>query len=108
MHEIGIAQDILAKAVDAASKKGLIKISNISLKIGESYLVSDDEIKEAFRTVSKGSLAERAELNVKIIPLKAKCSNCGKDFTAAALSCPGCGGRQIEITQGQEMLVEVS
>ena len=105
-HEIGIAEDLLKRILEEAQKKRIEKVCKAKVKIGEFYLAHPDQLKYSFEMVSKGTLAEGAKLKVKTTPLKARCSSCLKDFDSPALSCPSCGSKSIEITSGQELLVE--
>lgn len=105
-HEIGIAQDLLNVILVEASKQGIKSVSKAKIKIGEFYLPHPEQLEYSFRIASKGTLAEGAKLEIEITPLRARCSSCLKDFDSPALSCPSCGSKSIEITSGQELLVE--
>ena len=106
-HEIGISQDILKKALELAGQKGLARITKLKVVIGEFYLPNEGQILHSFGHVSKGTLAEGAKLELKVSPIRGKCSSCGAELKDAALKCGNCGKSEIEIVSGKELLVEI-
>ena len=105
-HEIGIAQDILRLVLQKAKDEGISKVSRIKIRIGEFYLSHPDQISFSFDLVSKGTIAENARIEVVTSKISAMCSSCKKNFNSPGLSCPFCGGKNIAIKSGQELLVE--
>jgi len=108
MHGIGISEDILKIIKKRAREEKLDRIRKVKVKIGEMYMVSKEEILQTFEMVSKGSVADGAQIEVDIIPLTVKCGECenvlkGKEFS---LSCPGCGGTDLGILSGEDLIVE--
>ena len=108
MHEIGIAEDILKIIKKRAKEEGLVQVKRAQVKIGEMYMVGKEELASTFDMVSKGTIAEGARIEVDIIPLAIKCSECegivkGKEFS---LSCPTCGSMNLGVLSGEELIVE--
>lgn len=106
-HEIGLAHDILRKAMAAAQAKGLKKIKRIKASVGEFLLPNTDNIKHSFFMITKGTPAEGAKLEVVVAKLKAKCASCGGEFDIKGLKCLSCNGTGMNITDGKELLVEL-
>lgn len=108
MHEIGLAQDILKKAIPLAQEKELIKINHIKVLAGETLLIHPEEFDQAFDHVAKGTLAEGAKIELHIAPLVARCMRCGKEFTGKEmkLACPSCGSKSIDIVSGKELEIK--
>jgi hydrogenase nickel incorporation protein HypA/HybF len=86
----------------------LERVSRIVLEIGQFSGVVIDSLSFAFGVVSKGTLAEGAELEFLTPPLLLYCSQCENEYLAdfEDLRCPACLGEQFEIIQGREMLVK--
>jgi len=106
-HEGGIAQDILKKILAEAKKSGMKKVERAKVTIGESLLAHPENVQFSFNMISHGTVAEGAKLDITTTRLKAKCASCKKEYgPASSLSCPHCGAAEIEITSGQELLVE--
>jgi len=105
MHEMGIAQGILDIAMDYA-KEGKIKV--ISLLIGQMTGVEPESLRFCFSSLSAGTIAEGAELKVKIVPLVGRCRDCQREFGIDEYKfvCSVCGSVAVEIISGRELKVE--
>ncbi|MFA5876555.1 MAG: hydrogenase maturation nickel metallochaperone HypA, partial [Candidatus Margulisiibacteriota bacterium] len=99
MHEIGLAEDILKKALPLAQKMGLKKISALKVLAGETLLIHPDEFEQAFSMVAANTLAKGAKIELTISPLKAACAKCGSEFSGKTFSptCQKCGSTNINI-----------
>ena len=108
MHELGLAQDVLEKVKAEAKAKGLSKVTYAKVKIGETLITDPPEFKEIFSTISAGSVANGMQLELEILPLKAVCSDCEKEFKSKALrlDCPHCGSTHIQVSSGKQLLIE--
>jgi hydrogenase nickel incorporation protein HypA/HybF len=106
-HEGGIAQDILKKILSEAKRRGLSKVKLAKVIVGEANLAQPDNIKFSFESISQGTIAQGAKLDIRLTKLKARCSSCKSEYDlSASLSCPHCKGKEIDIFSGQELLVE--
>ena len=108
MHELGITENIISIAVSHGEKEGATKILSISLKIGELTQLVDDSIRFYFEQLSEGTIAEGAELEFEIMPIRVRCSKCGSEKEASDynFNCPSCGQICVEFIGGREMEVE--
>ena len=108
MHETGLAQDILKKALALAEQKGIIEINHLKVIVGETLLVHPEEFDAAFERVSKGTIAYGAKIELHLSPLKARCTKCGREFTGkeGRVSCPTCGSRSLNIISGNELKID--
>ena len=52
--------------------------------------------------------ADGAELEIRVVSTKATCRSCGHSFELEDYLwlCTECGDRQLEITEGRELMVE--
>ena len=108
MHGIGISEDILKIVKKRAKEEGLTKVSKLKIKIGEMYMVGEEEILKTFDMVSKGTIAEGASLKVDVVPIAIKCSECDKIIKGNqfSLSCPNCNSMNLDVLSGEELIVE--
>ncbi len=60
MHEMGIAQNILEIAVEAANKEGATKITRIDLVAGELRGIVPMQLTFCFGIVAKDTIASRS------------------------------------------------
>jgi len=107
MHEMAIAEGILNIAFDYAKMNNSNKINRVNLKIGEMSGVEIEALNVSFNVLTKGTIAEGAELNIERIPIIAKCGQCSKEFHLENYNffCPECRGILI-LQSGRELQVE--
>ncbi len=88
MHELHLAEDILEKAKAKAEEQGLTRFSKAKVKLGESRFTDLLELKDMLARVAAG-----IEFEIEVVPLKASCAKCGKEFSSKVprLDCPHCG-----------------
>ena len=110
MHEVGIMQQALEAAEDAARAQGAERITKLRLRIGALAGVVPDALAFAFEVVAKGTLAESAEFGWDEVPVLCRCgAGCG-DFAPQGpiYACPVCQTVSWDVLQGRELeLAEV-
>jgi len=116
MHEYVAAQQILNMVVEEAGRQGALRVSEISVKLGELTGISSFNLREAFKVESKDTIAEGARLDVKKVAGKIACEKCGytggvKTMTpeehheSSIVTCPKCGG-PVAVTEGAGWIIE--
>jgi hydrogenase nickel incorporation protein HypA/HybF len=57
---------------------------------------------------AEGSMAVGAKLSIDTVPVRARCKDCGTEFEVPRyrFECPGCGGCDVAVIQGQELYIE--
>jgi hydrogenase nickel incorporation protein HypA/HybF len=74
MHELGIAQEIVAIVADRA---GPARMSRVVLEIGRHAIVLPDSIRFCIDLCGEGTVVEGARLEIHEIPGRAECRQCG-------------------------------
>jgi hydrogenase nickel incorporation protein HypA/HybF len=108
LHEMGIAQNILEIAVEAARKEGATKITRIDIMAGELRGLIPMQLTFCFGIAAKDTIASGAYLNVEEMPVTACCEDCSFDFAVKEYEylCPKCGSAKIQLTGGTELRVK--
>jgi hydrogenase nickel incorporation protein HypA/HybF len=113
MHEMSIVAELFTIIEEQARQAGAKKVTKVLVLIGELSGVVPELFRSAFHSYKKGTIADRAKLEMKIIKIKFKCHNCGKEITAKNLMdksfsyvCPFCGSKEMELTSGRELYLE--
>jgi len=111
MHELPITKRILDIVLEHARGRNIRKIVRIHLKIGALSDLEQEWIQRYFDYLSRGTLAEQAELAVRRTPIVMLCRSCGRRFEVGRhewdhARCPGCDAARVELIAGREYLVE--
>lgn len=108
MHELSVTQSILDIALAHAREAGASRILKVNLVIGELSGLVGEYIQFYFDFVSKGTLAEGAELTFRHVPAQFRCLECGAEYEPDGddWTCPVCGALRPIAVGGKELLVE--
>ena len=105
MHELSIAGALVEIAERHARGRRVLKVE---VKVGHLRQVVPSALEFAFELVAKGTTLEGAELEMSVVPAAGTCRGCGADTPLPdfPLHCESCGGFDVEITRGEELLVD--
>ncbi len=114
MHEVSIAGAIIDAVLETAKKNNARKVKEVFLEIGELTALNPEQLRFIFETLTKGTVAEGAGINMKIMKpvIKCVCSYKGHieffeklHFFLPVIKCPQCGGTDVEIIEGRECCI---
>lgn len=105
MDEREIASSVLAVVDQAAYQHSVSRILIVHLAIGGRRVFDPERLQAAFAQAARGTVAEGAQLSVKVLPVRHRCMNCGLTFDAgpADTSCPNCIHPHTEMIGGEEL-----
>lgn len=108
MHETAIVEGLLRILERQAARHGAERILCVRVKAGRLRAVEPAQLVSCFEMFTEGTIAEGATLIVETVPVRAACRACGMEFEVPRfrLECPGCGGGDVEVIQGQELYIE--
>lgn len=108
MHEIKIAEDLSAIVLETAGRENLTKVTKVNISFGQLVQIVPDIFRFAFSETVRDSVAEGAEINIEIVPVKMKCMNCGNDFQVAEnrFTCNNCDSTDLSIISGKELFIK--
>ncbi|MEK4035206.1 hydrogenase maturation nickel metallochaperone HypA [Methylocystis sp. IM3] len=108
MHELALTEHIVDILEDEARKQGFSRVRVVRLRVGALAHVEPEALSFCFDAVSRGSIAEGAKLDIIRAPGEGWCLDCGKSvpLTERFGPCPGCGGRHVQMTSGDELRIE--
>ena len=95
-------------ALEHAGKADASRVGKIYLAVGSLCGFEEECIQFYFDFLSKGTIAEGAELSFDRVQAMARCNGCGNTFELGEFerSCPRCGGDRLELIAGRELFVE--
>jgi len=108
MHEMSLCESILGILQNHAQSQGFKRVKALWLEIGAFAGVEVAALKFSFEVISKDTLADQAQLHIINVPATAWCMQCSKEVELQRRfdACPHCGGYQLQITGGDQMLVK--
>jgi hydrogenase nickel incorporation protein HypA/HybF len=108
MHELKIAEDLSVIVLEAAKNGNLSKVTRVNIIFGQMIQIVPDIFEFAFRESVRETIAESAEIDIEIKPVKMKCRGCGNDFRVREnrFECEKCGSSDLEIINGKELFIK--
>ena len=105
MHELSIAESVVSVASRHARGR---RVTRVTVKAGHLRQVVPSALEFAFELVAQGTTIEGAALEIEAVPAAGVCRTCGYESDQAGfpLRCTHCHGLDIELTRGEELLVD--
>ncbi len=107
MHELSICQSLMGQVETIALERNARCVLSIVVAVGPLSGVEAQLLINAFPVASAGSIAEQAKLLVETLPVRVKCSQCGKqsDTLPNKLLCANCGDWRTTLISGDELML---
>jgi len=111
MHELPVTESILKIVLRHAPPDSVNRIVRIFLEIGELSELEDEWIQHYFDYLSKGTVAENAQLVIQRTPIVFQCDTCANAFEIKKealknIQCPKCGNTQCKLVSGKAYLIK--
>lgn len=108
MHELSLAQNVLEIIEESARVQEFRRVRTVVLEIGQLSAVEPDAMRFCFDSVTRGTLAEGAELQIIATPGVGRCLACGATVAMQESYglCPNCASPRLQITAGNLMRVK--
>jgi hydrogenase nickel incorporation protein HypA/HybF len=105
MHELSIAEALVDVGVRHAKGR---RVTAVEVKIGHLRQVVPSALEFAFELVAQGTPLEGAQLEMVDVPAAGTCRGCGAKtpLPGFPFHCVTCGGFDVEVTSGEELLVQ--
>jgi hydrogenase nickel incorporation protein HypA/HybF len=106
VHEIGIAEPIVAAVQQRAGGR---RVAVVRVRAGAMHRIVEDSMQAAWEMLASGTEAEGARVEVVTLPVRCTCRACGAEAesdTDPVAVCPSCGGTAMDLTGGDELLLE--
>ena len=100
MHESTLARQILAAVLERARAASARRVRAVRGWIAETEALSPQSLDFHFSAHARGTPAEGARLDLRLIHIEALCLHCGRKYAPEhhLLLCPACGS-----TDGDEL-----
>ena len=108
MHELSLMQGVMDSIAPVAKANGAVRITRITLTIGEMTQVVREAMEFAFEALTEDEpLYEGCEMVLNFVKPRSQCLDCGLEFEHDRfhVKCPECGSRLTMLLSGKEMHV---
>lgn len=111
MHELAIAQSLLAIITEEMAKHGKETLLTVKVRHGRLSAVVPEALETAFAVLTADSRLATAKLVMEEMPVVLRCPGCGREFSpegsSAFAPCPGCGEELGHtVLSGRELYIE--
>ncbi|HLF73997.1 MAG TPA: hydrogenase maturation nickel metallochaperone HypA [Anaerolineales bacterium] len=108
MRELQATKAILDEALLKARQREARRITSLRLAIGEIAELDRIAMQNHWNDLSKGTLAEGAQLHFQTLPAEVQCMACFQKYHPenGGISCPFCGSRGAKVLRGEEFHIE--
>jgi hydrogenase nickel incorporation protein HypA/HybF len=107
MHEMMVAQSLLATISDEAAKHNAKPIG-AKISCGALNPVNDETLCFAFEAIAKDTPCEGMKLEIDHKPIQARCKNCNRRFDVELShpKCPKCSSEDFELLADAPLILE--
>src|SRR5262249_55196103 len=105
MHEFGLCDGIIEAVQRRAAGR---PVARVRIRVGVLQRVVESAFQHAFSHAAEGTEAEHAAVDLVTIPVRTACRTCNTvvETPDIMLTCPSCGGVNIELIGGDELILE--
>jgi hydrogenase nickel incorporation protein HypA/HybF len=105
LHELSIAESVVQIVSRHANGR---RVTKVQIKVGHLRQVVPSALAFSFELVAEGTPVEGAGLEMEQVPAVGVCRECSAEsqLRTFPLQCRKCGGFDLEILRGEELLVE--
>ena len=98
MHESSLAKQILNAVLERAQVERAPRVRAVRGWVAETETLSSESLSFHFAAHARGTRAEGARLELRLIHVEARCRACGTTYSPEhhMLLCPACGGTDGE------------
>ena len=113
MHEVATSQSLADAVLREAQARNATRVLNVEVEVGELSFLEPEQIGYWAGICFQGTIAEGAELDIKLIQPLVACEECGYTgqirleehpayhFRLPVFQCPDCGSSRIEVKRGR-------
>ena len=108
MHEVAIMESMHEQLTSLAREHGAVRVRHVTVEVGRLSNVVPEMLQQAFLAFREVEpLLEEADLEIRSLPVRVRCSSCRResDTEGFRIRCPACGGADVEVIQGEELLL---
>lgn len=105
MHELGLCEAFVEAVERHAQGR---RVTGVRLRVGTRHRVVEPALNQAFAMAATGTVAENAEVELVVVPVRVRCRTCGQETESEdpLAVCGQCSSEDVDISGGDELLLE--
>ena len=104
MHELGVANELLAVVLSEAERHGALKVATVTLRVGVLRAIEPEHLSFLFSHIARGTSADGARLEIREEPVRVECPACGVlEARSLPWECPRCRAGGVAATGGDSL-----
>lgn len=105
MHEFGYCEAVLQAVERRAAGR---PVARLGVRVGTLHRIVPEAFQQSFEFLAAGGIADGATTQVVVVAVEATCQECGRAFasTDSVPACPGCGSLDLQVSGGDELILE--
>ena len=104
MHELGVANEVLAVVLSEAERNGARQVTTVTLRVGVLRAIEPEHLSFLFSHLAHGTPADGASLEIREEPVRVECPACGVlEARSIPWECPRCKGGGFVATGGDSL-----
>jgi len=107
MHEMSLSVSLVDMVARRAMAEGARQVRRVDVQVGALGHVEPEALAFCLQSAARGTALEGARFEITVPPGQAWCFACSREvpLESRAAPCPGCGGHDLRIAQGDELKV---
>jgi hydrogenase nickel incorporation protein HypA/HybF len=108
MHERTLVRALLKQVQQLQAEQAAERVLAVRVSVGEFCGVEADLFRSAFDELVDDSPISGALLELRVVPLEARCSSCSCEFAVAnfRFQCPRCNEARVNVVRGEGLVLE--
>jgi len=108
MHELTLCRNMVEIIEREAVSQIFQRVETVRMEIGVLSCVEPEALRFCFGTVTRGTLAEGARLEIVMMPADARCRDCGAERAVDrwGTACQDCGSHQLDLCGGDRIRIK--
>jgi len=110
MHEFSICEQLLRIVLEEWERltPRPRRLAAVRIAVGRLQQIVPETMQSAFETLARGTPAEGARLELRHVPVRVRCSECGaeREVIPPDFACPACGSVRVTIVAGRDLSIE--
>ena len=108
MHEMMITKNLVSLLEDAVSPNDVGMVKTVYLEVGRLRYLVPEIMTSCFKQIPKSHKLKQAQLDLKVLPVKLRCSDCGKvsEVDENSFNCNVCFSKNVDMISGKEFVLK--